>query len=65
MSCSSSVSAPSTPTEQIKQHSNVSTKKKAKQNNRVHFPDDEMLVSCFLEAPDPWCKGDLICLLIK
>lgn len=59
MSCPSSVSAPSTPTEQIKQHPNVSIKKKTKQNNRVHFPDDDILVTCFLEPPDPWCKGDI------
>lgn len=55
MSCPSSVSAPSTPTEQIKQNANVS-KKKGKQSTRVHFPDDEMLVTCYLEPPDPWSK---------
>ncbi|XP_015928978.1 protein phosphatase 1 regulatory subunit 37 [Parasteatoda tepidariorum] len=57
MNSNTSVSAPSTPTEQIKQiHSNVSAKKKAKCSNRVHFPADEILVTCYLEPPDPWSK---------
>ncbi|CAL1275333.1 unnamed protein product [Larinioides sclopetarius] len=56
MSIAASVSAPSTPTEQVKQIHNASAKKKAKHSNRVHFPVDEMLVTCFLEPPDPWSK---------
>ncbi|XP_035233055.1 protein phosphatase 1 regulatory subunit 37-like, partial [Stegodyphus dumicola] len=57
MSCSTSKSAPSTPTEQAKQlHTNVSVKKRGKRNSRVHFPVDEMLVTCYLEPPDPWSK---------
>ncbi|KAG8182193.1 hypothetical protein JTE90_017144 [Oedothorax gibbosus] len=59
MSCAaSSVSAPSTPTEQAKQiHNAPSSKKKTKHNHRVHFPEDEeSLVTCFLEPPDPWSK---------
>ncbi|GIX70894.1 protein phosphatase 1 regulatory subunit 37 [Caerostris darwini] len=56
MSFSTSVSAPSTPTEQVKQIHYVSAKKKAKHSNRVHFPVDEMLVTCYLEPPDPWSK---------
>lgn len=60
---SASLSAPSTPTEQIKQ-TNVSSKKKRKPHNRVHFPDDESLVTCYLEPPDPWSKGNIYLLSI-
>lgn len=67
MSFAASVSAPSTPTEQVKQIHNVSAKKKAKHSNRVHFPVDEMLVTCYLEPPDPWSKvyGNTINTLIS
>ncbi|GFY72423.1 protein phosphatase 1 regulatory subunit 37 [Trichonephila inaurata madagascariensis] len=67
MSFAASVSAPSTPTEQVKQIHNASAKKKAKHSNRVHFPVDEMLVTCYLEPPDPWSKvyGNTINTLIS
>ncbi|XP_054715843.1 protein phosphatase 1 regulatory subunit 37-like [Uloborus diversus] len=57
MNSTVSKSAPSTPTEQAKQiHTNMSIKKKAKRNKGVHFPNDEKLVTCYLDPPDPWSK---------